>query len=441
MRKLFTLATTYRLMSNNSQVIFHTSECILIRMNRIIVILGRQPELGLVELESLFGTKNINPLNNNKAALLSIQKSEFPMSRVGGTIKAASFISEIPTTDWKKVESYIIEILPKLIESKAVGKKISLGVSTYGFGMRVGTLNTSILSIKKGLKLAKSIQSPSLRIIPNKELSLNSAQIIHNRLISSHGLEIIIINNGKNTIIGQSISVQDIESYATRDYGRPFRDTRVGMLPPKLAQIIINLAISNRDSTKEEIHVFDPFCGTGVVLQEALLMGLFAMGADLNSRMVQYTTQNLHWLYEKFNYSGMLLNVDVADATSARWTNPFDTIACETFLGRPFSAEPKPESLNQVIRDVDTIHRKFLRNVTRHPNVISATENGREFRMCIAVPVWKTKTGFRHLPVLDELRELGYTRVSFVHAGNKDLIYHREGQIVARELVVLTRHV
>lgn len=123
MRKLFTLATTYRLMSNNSQVIFHTSECILIRMNRIIVILGRQPELGLVELESLFGTKNINPLNNNKAALLSIQKSEFPMSRVGGTIKAASFISEIPTTDWKKVESYIIEILPKLIESKAVGKR------------------------------------------------------------------------------------------------------------------------------------------------------------------------------------------------------------------------------------------------------------------------------------------------------------------------------
>lgn len=60
--------------------------------------------------------------------------------------------------------------------------------------------------------------------------------------------------------------VQDIESYTARDQARPMRDARVGMLPPKLAQIIINLALSNNDITE----VLDPFCGTGVVLQEGI---------------------------------------------------------------------------------------------------------------------------------------------------------------------------
>jgi hypothetical protein len=41
--------------------------------------------------------------------------------------------------------------------------------------------------------------------------------------------------------------------------------------------------------------------------------------------------------------------------------------------------------------------------------------------------------------VLDSLEDLGYTRRSFVHSGNDELIYHRVDQIVARELVVVTR--
>lgn len=60
-------------------------------------------------------------------------------------------------------------------------------------------------------------------------------------------------------------------------------------------------------------------------------------------------------------------------------------------------------------------------------------------RICLAVPAWKTRKGFIHLPLLDSLEKLGYTRVSFVHADNNKLIYHREGQVVGRELVVLIR--
>jgi hypothetical protein len=37
--------------------------------------------------------------------------------------------------------------------------------------------------------------------------------------------------------------VQDIDAYAERDFERPMRDAFVGMLPPKLAQIMLNLAV------------------------------------------------------------------------------------------------------------------------------------------------------------------------------------------------------
>jgi hypothetical protein len=42
------------------------------------------------------------------------------------------------------------------------------------------------------------------------------------------------------------MALQDFESYSKRDYGRPARDPRTGSLPPKLAQILINLAEPNK---------------------------------------------------------------------------------------------------------------------------------------------------------------------------------------------------
>jgi len=168
-----------------------------------------------------------------------------------------------------------------------------------------------------------------------------------------------------------------------------------------------------------------------VMLQEALLMDYHAYGSDIEPRMIEYSQANLDWLVQKFNLPRSKLKLAQGDATNYQWEKPFDNLACETYLGRPFSAPPKPEILTQVVQDVDTIHRKFLQNVARQ------TKAG--FRMCLAVPAWKTTNGFKHLPILDSLGEMGYTRTSFAHVNNQDLIYHRPEQIVARELVVLTR--
>ncbi len=395
-------------------------------MSQTIAILGRQPALGIAELESLYGADALRPVGT-QAVLIAKDPSEIDFARLGGTVKIAKLLSRPETTDWAKLVRNTAQALPEHLEYIPEGK-IRLGLNTYGFRLRPTDLNRSGLELKKVVKQA----GRSVRVVPNTNLDLNSAQTLHNQLTGPTGLELVYIKDGKHTLFGQVVAVQDINAYAARDQKRPKRDSRVGMLPPKLAQTIVNLAASQTIPSLKTT-VLDPFCGTGVVLQEAMLMGYKVAGSDLEPRMIEYTNVNLDWLTTSSSHltHEYIRELSVGDATSTHWGGIFDIIAGETYLGRPFSAEPDSKTLQQVMQDVDTIHRKFLRNV--------AAQTKAGFRMCIAVPAWHTRAGVKHLKMLDSLEDLGYTRMSFVHANNRDLVYHRENQVVGRELVVLTR--
>lgn len=396
-------------------------------MLQTFVIFGRQPKLGLAELESLFGADAVEPIGH-VAAIVHKDPATINFSALGGTIKFGKLLTVLDTTRWGDVEQFLFKAIPDHARSLEHGK-LRLGLSAYELHVTPKNLMVTGLKIKKALKA----DGRSARLVPNTMPMLNSAQVLHNHLTGPLGWELLFVRHKDKTYVGQSIAVQDIEAYGARDHGRPMRDAKVGMLPPKLAQIIINLA-----KPKDGATVLDPFCGTGVVLQEALLMGHDVYGTDLEPRMIAYSQANLDWLQQTRYFQHVCgpdkrhgsIKLDEGNACERHWEK-FDTIACETYLGRPFSALPKPEVLREVMQDVDTIHKKFLKNV--------ATQTKPGFRMCIAVPAWHDGGKFWHLSTLDHLEELGYTRSVFAHAGAEDLIYHREGQIVGRELVVITR--
>lgn len=391
-----------------------------------VCILGRQPDLGIAELESLFGAEAVLPIGKN-VGMVSESATNIPLSRLGGTMKVCKLLTFLPFTDWQSISGYLLDHITEYTDEIMEGK-IRLGISCYGVEGSVKAINASGLALKKAVKQS----GRSVRVVPNKSHELNTAQVIHNQLTGPTGIEFIAIRDKNRTALARTVNVQDIDAYAARDQQRPKRDPRVGMLPPKLAQLIINLAVGNRLTEPDAPTVLDPFCGTGVLLQEALLMGYGAYGTDLEPRMIEYSRINLQWLHDEFAHGGTLHDLQVGDATNFQWPmGKIDTVACETYLGRPFSAMPSSDVLKEVVSDVNLIHKKFLQNLARQ------VQPG--FRLCIAVPAWKTKRGFVHLPTLDRLEEIGYTRTSFVHAMATDLIYHRPDQIVARELVVLTR--
>ena len=401
-----------------------------------LLTLGRQPALGLAELESLFGANNLQPVGNS-AVLLDVAPTDVNFHRLGGSIKAAKLLTTLDTTDWNKIERYLIQHTPEHAALLPEGK-LTIGLSAIGFKLSPAKLGALGLSIKKAIR--KDSGRP-VRLVPNKELELNSAQVFHNHLTDDRNWELLLVTDGTKTHLAQTFAVQDIDSYTLRDRSRPKRDSRVGMLPPKLAQIIINLAKPNHGSI-----VLDPFCGTGVVLQEARLMGYPAAGTDLEQRMIDYTVANMQWLDEQF--PGLpSFGTAKGDATMFTWHTPdfvpasaetaaertstlFDCVAGETYLGKPFTTTPNSATLAKTTSEVDVILKKFLRNIR--------TQLPRGIRLCLAVPAWQISPNlFKHLSLIDSLEEMGYNRIEFEHVRDDQLLYYREDQIVARQLLVL----
>ncbi len=401
-------------------------------MVQSVCILGRQPAFGLAELESLYSAGVVIPIGLYAAGLTkSVEEVQF--MRLGGSTRLAKVLTEIPSTNWKDVETYLVKNVPKHLQYLPEGK-LKLGLSTYGFSISPAKLTATGLTLKKVIRAA----GRSVRLVPNTENELNTAQVVHNHLTGTTGWELLLLQDGTKTILAQTTHVQDIDSYTLRDRGRPKRDARVGMLPPKLAQVIVNLATGEIQSHESRVMsqgnhtVLDPFCGTGVLLQEALLMGYDAYGTDLDPRMIDYSQQNLTWLTEKFpRLETQDSRLEEGDATTHTWQPTPQIVACETYLGRPFTERPSGALLAQTISEVNLIIKRFLENL--QPQLAGGT------RMCLALPCWYDGRVQKHLPVLERLDAMGFERVTFTHAAAEDLVYHREGQIVGRELVTLVK--
>lgn len=385
----------------------------------IIYILGRQPAISLAELESLYGADKIRPIGAWAAAVDSEEPVDF--ASIGGALKVARVFTTYRTTDWADIQKLLKKTINEHMQYIPEGK-FKLGISTYGFKISPAKITASGLSLKKVIQAS----GHSVRLVPNVDTSLNSAQVLHNKLTGELGWELLLIRDKNQTILAQTTAVQDIDAYTLRDRGRPQRDTRIGMLPPKLAQTIINLAGGAGTGSR----LLDPFCGTGVILQEAALMGLQVYGTDLEERMIRYSRDNLNWLTDIHNIH-FDWYLHKGDAIETSWQQPIDIVASETYLGRPFTSVPSGEILQKTINDCDTIIKKFLTNIA--PQVKSGT------RFCLAVPAWFVGERVFHLKTLDHLEDLGYNRISFVHSTSHDLVYRREGQTVGRELLVLTR--
>ena len=353
---------------------------------KYLAVLGRQPEISIAELElSDFCTD---------------------IDRLGGTQKLAV-----------KLESKLLDFLQSLPDGK-----LTIGISDYSKNASQKSAKSEALKLKKILVR----HGRSVRVVENKDAVLSTATSLHNGLGGNNArkVELIKVDEEWYKVIG----VQDIDAYAKRDQARPARDAKVGMLPPKLAQILINLC----GPLKPGSTVLDPFCGTGVVLQEALLMGCRAYGTDINERMVEYSQKNLTWLSENGSKRSARMCdfcLSVGDATSFKWNQPIAAIACEGYLGKPFSNIPSDMELKEQKQECGSIIMGFLKNLS--------TQIKKDTPVTIAIPAWlRNSNEYERLDLLDEIEKLGY---NVNNKSREGLLYHREGQVVARDIIILRK--
>ena len=178
---------------------------------------------------------------------------------------------------------------------------------------------------------------------------------IHDSGLLRHGIEICTFSS-KRIYITKTVAVQDFKMYGFRDYERPARDRRSGMLPPKLAQMMINLSGAQPGQI-----VWDPFCGSGTILMESLLMGISAIGSDISEKAISDSRENLKWLEHHFKIQNQW-KVFVEDARKGGSTKA-DAIVTETFLGPPLFKFPGKERCAEVFEEVSEIVFGFLEKV------------------------------------------------------------------------------
>lgn len=380
---------------------------------KYLAVLGRQPEISIAEIEAqclagpvatfsptVLGSRLRAagvPQVASPAHFEFISDIEPKIDRFGGVLKLAIELEKKP-----------LEFLQELPEGK-----ITIGVSDYSKNASRRTAAMEALKLKKILVR----HGRSVRVVENKDATLSTATSLHNGLSGKNErkVELTKVNNDWYKVIG----VQDIDAYTKRDQARPARDAKVGMLPPKLAQILINLC----GPLPEGATVLDPFCGTGVVLQEALLMGYRAYGTDISERMVEYSDKNLkHFDFKNYE-------VGVGDATSFHWNQPIDAVACEGYLGKPFAKIPSEMELKEQKQECGAIVLGFLKNLADQVKASAP--------VTIAVPAWlrKNKT-YERLDILDLIDKLGY---NVENKSREGLLYHRDNQVVARDIIILRK--
>ena len=498
-------------------------------------ILGRERELCLAELKAVlarFGfCFSISSVTDNVARFNIDAEAESVgalINILGGTVKIFRImtsssvistprqgveksykISPTPTEssggrDDSKHNDFKFKIIEHICDNHKVGK-LNYGISSYTKEFNQRSVNNLGLSIKKDLK-----KDYSLRFVEAREGSeLSSIASLKNKL-DKDGFEFGIFADNS---VGVLIGLTNAEEWNERDYGKPAGDKRSGMLPPKLARAMINLALGqtlqNRHSRisfchsreggnpvgsntaefsgspiesgmtdKGKVLVVDPFCGSGNIILEAIMLGLDVFGSDVSEKAVNDSKKNVEWLKSVNSASHFvipakagiqnldprvsldktrdkkseddsvkiiqadaagieivkLLNCYIAlDKNSNTAIQQYDNIVLvtEPYLGEPKKFNPTYNSTVGEYMKIKELYLGFLNNFAAHYPLPTTHY---PLVICLVFPLVETVEGKRfslYQASVDEIKKIGYTELT------KPLLYGRDYQVVKREIVLL----
>ena len=293
-------------------------------MHKYIFILGQASDLAKQEITSVLDEAQDKKLESNNTFVVasSGKSADQLMPVLGGTIKIAEFIETIDDLSKLNAERWLIYL--KQAIDKANGEKIHFGFSLYD------SSNKNYQDIQKiALEVKKQIrQEHKVRLVSSREPVLSSVIVTKNKLLNN---ELLIIKQNDHWLLGITRAVQDFAKYGQRDMDRPGRDSKSGMLPPKVAQMMMNIASTSRQKT-----ILDPFCGSGTILQEAMLLGFKTIyGSDLTPKAVQDSKDNINWLQKEFGLSAdtQIKQSDIRDLNKNFEQGSIDLIVTEPFMG------------------------------------------------------------------------------------------------------------
>ncbi|OGJ22362.1 MAG: hypothetical protein A2804_00360 [Candidatus Pacebacteria bacterium RIFCSPHIGHO2_01_FULL_46_10] len=355
-----------------------------------LFFLGRVRDISLAELDVVL--RRFHATQPPEEVIPGIVRADVEasadelMSILGGTIKIAEVLEISASTITADLQERVVEVLAGF---GTQGEKLVFSLAELGRG---SSDHIGADEVKDALR--EKLQA-NIRYIESPQEGLGAAQLTHHKI---H--EIYVIQQGEVTLIAKTMAAQDIDAWGKRDFGKPYRDPKKGMLPPKLARMMVNLAV--QDGDPEKMTIFDPFCGSGTVLMEALLMGCAVIGSDIDKDAVHGTGANLAWFSKAFDTvpADALSVQDATNITLADIKKQVDCIVTEPFLGRP---NPTLAQLPNVMKGLEKMYLGVFKSFR------SLLKPGG--RISIVIPAFAVGGSVKTLDsLIDRLETLGYTR-------------------------------
>ena len=363
---------------------------------------GRLQELSLYEFHQLFPevkcTKIIDDVfqvefDDEKLLIEQLQKS-------GGIIKAMSLISAIGSADRDDINLAIAEYLRQ--------------IPRPNFSLtEINRPQRSALDERLIKNVLRQVNVPS-RFIHSTAKGLSASVLLHQKVE-----DLFIIYQKNECVLAKTIWIQDIDDWSNRDVGKPYRDHKRGMIPTKLARMMVNF-LSPELVSQQNKRLLDPFCGTGTILMEAGMLDWQVLGSDKSQEAVFGSAENMHWFsnnYKKPEPASLFVE-DASNITLKQILQPVDAIVTEPFLGKQ---TPAPHELPNIFRGLE---KQYLGALKQWTNIL---KKGGE--VVVVTPLVKTeKHNFSLQGVIDKSKRFGYDILS------GPLIYQRPQTIVQRAI-------
>jgi len=392
-------------------------------LSMYLFVLGRNVPLSLAELKP-YG----DPVFcDEELSLLLLEQPKIPnprelpkipeqvlLDRLGGTIRIAEVIGE-----YFETEKLLTAIKSQILASRKEGYTFSLGLTGYELSTR------AVSAWAQELKQYFQDQDQKIRLVNPDGEPLTSGRIFQDKVLKK-GTEFIIWRNKNSFLLAKTAANQNLRNYELRDRKKAFRDAKMGMLPPKLAQILVNLATEG----SEDGSVIDPFCGSATINIEAGLMGYKTFGSDLNPEFVEKAEENFRQMAEKFRYDPETGTFAASNVLGLDWGSQEGVVATEGWLGENFVESPDSRQIDENKQTILKLWEDIFKSIKDAPIT----------RLAFCLPAWNYKG--KKISISEEVLRAavgaGFT-VQPLSEKNETLFYERDKTFVAREICVVAR--
>ncbi len=314
-----------------------------------LFVTGRNPELALAEALSLFEKMDIDvtpSASKTNAFILNTRKglnTKQILRLLGGTIAIGKILC---TGDISEVERFI--------ESEEVyfGQKNKFLYSCLDFADE-DSLNIVLNALKQKFRAEKTkARFKSIR----GTILMQTGDVVEGTpsKISSTDITYFLFKD-ENYSLGFIEAFSDSKEMEARDMGKAVRREHLA-ISPRLSKILVNLS-----QTKQGQTLLDPFCGIGVILQEALVQGINVVGVDINSTAIDGAKKNIEWTKNKYRAKASS-KISVGDSRKVSLQN-IDGIATEPSLGMLLKKIPHKKVAIQMQERFENLLIQVLNNL------------------------------------------------------------------------------